>query len=68
MFDRIPNTFLVITEAVVQICSVKKVLLKISQNSKENNRRQILAQLLSCEFSKIFDNTFFTEHLRWLLL
>ena len=38
MFDRIPNTFLVIPEAVVQICSVKKVLLKISQNSKENNR------------------------------
>ena len=29
-------TFLKISEAVVQRCSVKKVLLEISQNSQEN--------------------------------
>ena len=26
------------------------------------------AQVFSCEISKIFKKTFFTEHLRWLLL
>ena len=31
-------------------------------------KRLILAQVLSCEFCKIFKNTFFTEHLRWLLV
>ena len=25
-------------------------------------------QMFSCEISQIFKNTFFTEHLRWLLL
>ena len=27
-----------------------------------------LAQVFPCEFCEIFKNTFFTEHLRWLLL
>ena len=39
------------TEAVVWRCSIEKVVLKVLQNS------------LSCEFSEIFKNAFFTEHL-----
>ena len=31
-------------------------------------KKETLAQVFSCEFCKISDNTFFTEHLRWLLL
>ena len=36
-----------------QRCSMKKVFLEISQNSREN----------TCEFCEISKNTFFTEHL-----
>ena len=58
-------------EAVVQRCSVKKVLLEISQNSQENTcarisfliklqaKKEILAQVFSCEFCEISKNTFF---------
>ena len=80
-------------------CFVKKVFLKISQNSQENTcvrvfliklqqacnfikkeiltqvfsccnfiKKEILAQVFSCEFYEIFKNTFFIEHLWWLLL
>ena len=31
-------------------------------------KREALAQVFSCEFCEICKNTFFTEHLRWLLL
>ena len=31
-------------------------------------KKETLAQLLSCEFCKIFKNTFFLEHLRWLFV
>ena len=31
-------------------------------------KKETLAQVFSCEFCEIFKNTFFTEHLRWLLL
>ena len=31
-------------------------------------KKEILAQVSSCEFCEIFKNTSFTEHLRWLLL
>ena len=31
-------------------------------------RKETAAQVFSCEFSEIFKNTFFIEHLRWLLL
>ena len=31
-------------------------------------KKETLAQVLSCEFREISKNTFFTEHLRWLLL
>ena len=65
---------------VVQGCSVKLVLLEISQNSQENTcarvsfliklqalglrqatllKKQTLAQEFSCEFCRIFENTFF---------
>ena len=44
-------------EAVVQRCSAKKVRKKETQ-----------AQVFSCEFCEISKNTFFIEHLLWLLL
>ena len=31
-------------------------------------KKEALVQVFSCEFCEIFKNTFFTEHLRWLLL
>ena len=31
-------------------------------------KKEILAQVFPCEFCEISKNTFFTEHLRWLLL
>ena len=31
-------------------------------------KKETLAQAFSCEFCKISKNTFFIEHLRWLLL
>ena len=71
-------------EAVVRICSAKKVLLNILQNSQENacvrvfffNRarpaillkRETLAQVFSSEFCEIYKNIFFMEHLWQLLL
>ena len=58
-------------EAVVQWCSIKKVLLEISQNSQINTcarvsfliklqifiKKETLAQLFSCEFGEISKNT-----------
>ena len=54
----------------------KKMFLETSQNSQENTcasvsiliKLQTLTQVLSCEFCEVSKNTFFTEHLRWLLL
>ena len=31
-------------------------------------KKETLAPVFSCEFCKIYKNTFLTEHLRWLLL
>ena len=47
-------------EAVSQRCSVKKVFLEISQNSKENNcaRKITLSLLFSCRFCEITKNAF----------
>ena len=66
------------SEAVVWRYFVKKVFLGISQNSQENTcarslaciiiKKEALAQGFSCEFCEIYKDTFFTEHLRWLLL
>ena len=44
-------------EAVVQSFSVKIVL-----------QKETLAQVFSCKFCEISENTFFIEHLWWLLL
>ena len=62
-------------EAVVQRCSVKKVFLEISQNSRENTcarvsfllkllacnfiKKETLAKVFSCEFYEIFKSSFF---------
>ena len=50
-----------------QRCSIKKVFLKISQNTCARVsfliKLQTLAQVFFCEFCEIFKNTFFTEHL-----
>ena len=64
-------------EVVVQRCSMKNVFFEISQNPRKNNsssatcnfiKKEILAQVFSCEFCEISKNTFFIEHLWWLLL
>ena len=54
--------------AVTRRCSVEKVFLKISQNSPVLRpetfiQEDILAQVFSCEFCKIFKNTFFYKTL-----
>ena len=52
------------SEAVVQMCSVKKAFLQISQNSQEITCTRApfliksLAQVFSCEFCGISKNTF----------
>ena len=52
------------TEAA-SIVLLKKVFLKISQNSQETVLKvTTLAHVLSCEFCKISKSTFFTDHLR----
>ena len=71
------------SEAVTRSCSVKKVFLKISQNSQENTcassfliklqtsgnfiKKEALVQVFPDEFCEIFMNTFFIEHIQWLL-
>ena len=55
----------IISEAVARSCSVKKVFLKISQNSHENTYDRVffnkkrLALVFSCEFCENFKNTYF---------
>ena len=63
-----------ISEAVARRCSVKKVFLKISQNSQERTCARVsvpatllkkrLTQAFSSELWEFFKNTFFTEHAR----
>ena len=72
------------SEVVIRSCSVKKVFLKISQNSQGNTcvrvslliklqtsgnviKRETLAHVIPYELCEIFMNTFFIEHIRWLL-
>ena len=61
------------SEAVTRSCSVKKVFLKISQNSQENTcatvpfffqtcifiKKETLTHVFCCKFCDIFQNTFF---------
>ena len=62
------------SEAVVRCCSAEKVFLQIRQNWQENTK-EILAQILSCEFCEISHNIFFKEpfvlllhHKHWFCL
>ena len=68
---------LVNTEVAVCRGSVKKMFLKISQNSQENTciescrfagcsfiKKETPIQVLSCEFCEILKNTFFTEDIQ----
>ena len=72
-------------KAVFRRCSVKQILLKISEihrkipvpesllNKLQSTafnfiEKETLAQVFSCEFYEIFENTFFIEQIRWLLL
>ena len=73
-----------LTETDTQRCSVKKVFLKISQNSQENScarasfliklqacnfvKKEILPQVFSCKFCEILGTPFFIGHLWGLLL
>ena len=54
-------------EAVIRRCSVKKVFIKISQNSQENTCARV-SLLITLQVSKFLRTYFLTEHLRWLLL
>ena len=60
-------------------CSVKKLLLEISQNSQENAcarvsflisllKRRLWHLFFPVNFARFLRTTFFTEHLGWLLL
>ena len=57
-------------EAVVRSFSIEKVFLEISQSSQENNRleacnfikKEVLAQVFSCEFCEISKNTLFLQN------
>ena len=42
----------------------KKGVLKFRKIHKRTREKEVLAQVFSCEFYQIFENTFFTEHLR----
>ena len=75
LFSILNSRKLYFSEAVAQSCSVKKVFFESPQNSQENTceactflKREALAQVFSCEFCEISKNTFFIEHLCWLLL
>ena len=64
------NSILYETEAVIRNCSIRKVFIKISQNSQENTcarvtflikciKKETLAEVFSCEFCETFKNTSF---------
>ena len=51
--------------AVIMIgASIMKKLMDISYSGKFSKKKDTPAEVFSCEFSKIFKNTFFTEYLR----
>ena len=65
----LPSLLLILlqSEAVVRCCSAKKVFFQISQNSQENTKKEIPAQMFSCEFCEISHNIFFKERFGRLL-
>ena len=54
------------SKAVAQKCS-QKLTVKLSVKLTVENPCRTWTQVLFCQFRKIFKNTFFTEHFRWLL-
>ena len=61
------------SEAATGCVLYRKVFLKIPQNSQENTcarvsfnfiEKETLTQMFPCEFYKVFENTFFKEHLK----
>ena len=67
---------MLLIEAVVQRCSVKKVFLEISQNSQEKTfatvsfllKKRLWHGSFPVNFEKFLRTSFYIEHLRWLLL
>ena len=49
-------------------CARISFLIKLQAEARNFIKKETLAQVFSCEFCEISKNTFFTEHLRWLLL
>ena len=63
------GVFIVNSEHISQLSLVFLLLTFLGQPQACNFiKKEVLAQLFSCEFCEIFNNTFFTETLRWLLL
>ena len=61
------------TYTVVRRCSSKQVFLRAPQNLQKNICardffNKVASLRYSCEFCEFFKNTFFIEHLWWLLL
>ena len=50
------------------ICTGDSFLIKLQAWPVTLLKKKSLAQVFPCKFCKISKNTFFTEHLRWLLL
>ena len=49
-------------------CARASFLIKLQAEPCSFIKKEALAQVFSCGFCEIFKNTFFIEHLRWLLL
>ena len=49
-------------------CSRVSFLIKLKALACYFLKKDTLTLVFSCEFYEIFKNTFFTEHLQWLLL
>ena len=69
---KIPKEITILTsgnlpDVVARRCSAKKRFFKISQNSQENTYVSLFFDktlVFSCEFCKIFKNTYFAEYVR----
>ena len=60
---------MLLAEALVQRCFIKRVLKKLAVIiGKHLCWSFFLINVLSCEYCKIFENSFFIKHLSWLLL
>ena len=68
LIARIPHSTILITEAVIQKCSVKKAVLKNFAKFTEKHVCQNLFFNKVASLAKFLKTPFLTEHLRWLLL